>query len=68
MNPQFIQTENRIAYLESVLIHKGKLLADATDKGLKHLIDLINEEIKAVQQDLKEELDLLEELTVKQIC
>lgn len=60
-------TEEKIDYLQRKLEVKDLLLARATDKGNRDLIDRIREERKAVEQEIKDAQDYLEDLKYDQI-
>jgi hypothetical protein len=62
MNPAITRTETNIKIYEAHLIKLGNDLGRATDNGHEVVIELINNEIRATQQWLKEEMELLDSL------
>jgi hypothetical protein len=62
MNPAITRTENNIKIYEAHLIKLGNDLGRATDNGYEVVIALIINEIRATQQWLKEEYELLDSL------
>lgn len=63
MNAQINLTQNNIKLLENKLMSLANRLGEATDSGREIYIKQIEADIAKTQQQLKEEFELLDELT-----